>query len=149
MHTVICGKVFAALALICAMVVGGCGDSVAPSPPPLTLGTFHLRFVDGAALPQTLALGYTSCVVTSAALALTADTTFTWSNICEPSPAGPVSITLVGSFRQAAADSVEFPVYPSRFAPPPEARGRLRGDSLVVITSGTPFGLHRWSFYLP
>jgi len=134
---------------LCIMTLASCRESMAPAPPPLTLGTFHLQRVDGNPLPQQIVFSSSSCVVTAATLELFADTTFLWRNTCEPShPEDFVTVAFSGNFRQAARDSVEFPVFPSRFAPPPVAMARKNGDSLIVMTSGASslFGAHRWSF---
>jgi hypothetical protein len=128
--------------------LAACAEAAAPSPPPLTLGTFQLQRVDGNLLPQPLMFSTTSCVVTSATLELFADTTFIWWNSCDASQTdATVAAIITGAFRQAAQDSVEFPVFPGRFAPGPVAMARKRGDSLIVVTSGGTFGVHRWSFH--
>ena len=134
--------------LVAAVTASACGNlGTLPAPPEITTGTFVLRRIDGELIPRTINISGRPCSVASSTLTLNDSESFHWDGMCEGAGAVPSLAFGVSSvFRQAARDSIVFPV------PPPLnaswAAARLDGSTLTLRTLplSETFGEHTWTF---
>lgn len=137
-----------AAVFVVAMTATACGNlGTLPAPPEITTGTFELLRIDGELIPRTINISGRPCSISSSTLTLYDSQSFHWDGVCGGASAvASLAFGVSSVFRQAARDSIVFPV------PPPLnaswAAARLTGSTLTLRTLplSETFGEHTWTF---